>query len=1473
MKLIPLDLSLNHDKMLSGSTKAPNQRQEYPRSKGKPFVNLSSEAARQRLEEDLKANAARPLFTGTAEEAPEILPHVYTSSSFSQGNIISHLGSKYLLPIDTTRTEHEDYEEVVIPPAKPVPPRTMERLIPVTELDHLAQGSFSGYSSLNRIQSIVYSTAYSTNENMLICAPTGAGKTDVAMLTILRVIDQHRSSSTKTSISSTIRHTEFKIIYVAPMKALASEIVRKLGKRLKWLSIRVRELTGDMQLTKAEIAETQIIVTTPEKWDVVTRKPTGEGDLVSMVKLLIIDEVHLLNEDRGAVIETIVARTLRMVESTQSLIRIVGLSATLPNYLDVADFLRVSHHKGLFFFDSSFRPIPLEQHFLGIKGKPGSQQSRKNLDRVTYEKVAALVNQGHQVMVFVHARKETVKAAMALKDSALTDGSIDEFSCQDHPTWSLFRRDIATSRNKEMKQLFDHGFGIHHAGMLRSDRNLMERLFEARAIKVLCCTATLAWGVNLPAHAVVIKGTQLYDSAHGKFVDLSVLDVLQIFGRAGRPGLETSGEGYICTTEDKLTHYLDAVTAQNPIESQFINGMDDSLNAEIALGTVANITEAVQWIGYTYLFVRMRKNPFLYGMAHDVRLDDPQLGQKRLSLVREKGRRLAEAGMVNFDDLSDTFAITDLGRIAAKYYIRAASIEIFNKEFRHKMTEADVLYVLSLSTEFNQIQLRENEVDELKSFMDNEDIVPCQVRGGTDTSQGKVNILLQAYISRRYPEDFALVSDMAYVAQNAGRIIRALLEISLSRKWAEASAVLLAMSKAVEKRMWPFENPLGQLEKELHTEVLYNVRRWADELSISELASKSAAELGQLIRLNERHGVAVLKAAKHFPTVDLSYELRPLTTDLLQITAHVRRSFEWGSRPSNAIEPFWLWIEGHDSEHILQLANLAFRQSTTVLDADFIIKIPAGESVTIRYVSDRWLGAEDEAHISLEDLIMPSRSSTFTQLLTLPFLMLDVVHDEALIGAMSPKIGQFNGIQTHCFWNIINSNQNALLCAPPSSGKSTMGYILALKTVRKMKADEWVLILSPKQSLVGEVVVNLTPFAGPLGIAVFPIVTLANIPAKKSKTIWIVTPRVLSALLFRKGAVNFIDGLRLVLCENLQLLDAEYELAVSALIHITQNLPVRFVGISDSLADPGSLATWLHVRSSASCIFKPSDREQALITVIQSFTIPQSMALLRAMVKPAHAAIQSAGAGGNAIIFVPSRGQCKVVAADLITQCAMANAMQGYLPGNLSVDDIEPYLARLQDHSLLDLVARGIGIFHEGISKNDRSLFLELYAEGVIRVLLVPRESCWSLRVRAAVVVVMGTQYIQVDDGNEDRRVKDYSLAEIMRMEGRAIHHMRSSRFYLFCQAEHRETLSTFLKEGGPLESTLQTSPVLQQWYSDRLRDGSILDKQQGIDALSFTFLARRMACNPLYYDANPGGLDESLSRLVDKLHTDVGPS
>lgn len=97
------------------------------------------------------------------------------------------------------------------------------------------------------------------------------------------------------------------------MKALAAEMTNYFSKRLEPLGITVKELTGDMQLTKGEILRTQMLVTTPEKWDVVTRKSVGDVALSQIVRLLILDEVHLLHEDRGPVLESLVARTIRQV--------------------------------------------------------------------------------------------------------------------------------------------------------------------------------------------------------------------------------------------------------------------------------------------------------------------------------------------------------------------------------------------------------------------------------------------------------------------------------------------------------------------------------------------------------------------------------------------------------------------------------------------------------------------------------------------------------------------------------------------------------------------------------------------------------------------------------------------------------------------------------------------------------------------------------------------------------------------------------------------------------------------------------------------------------------------------------------------------------------------------------------------------------------------------------------------------------
>src|SRR5437667_10780969 len=98
--------------------------------------------------------------------------------------------------------------------------------------------------------------------------------------------------------------------------------------------------------------------------------------------------------------------------------------------IPIAPFLlRVNRMAALFYFGEAFRPVPLEKHFIGVKGKAGSTTSNTNLERAAYDKVVKLVQEGHPVMVFVHARRDTMSTARKLHDAAMQEGTAGFFDC------------------------------------------------------------------------------------------------------------------------------------------------------------------------------------------------------------------------------------------------------------------------------------------------------------------------------------------------------------------------------------------------------------------------------------------------------------------------------------------------------------------------------------------------------------------------------------------------------------------------------------------------------------------------------------------------------------------------------------------------------------------------------------------------------------------------------------------------------------------------------------------------------------------------------------------------------------------------------------------------------------------------------------------------------------------------------------
>ena len=278
------------------------------------------------------------------------------------------------------------------------------------------------------------------------------------------------------------------------------------------------------------------------------------------------------------------------------------------------------------------------------------------------------------------------------------------------------------------------------------------------------------------------------------------------------------------------------------------------------------------------------------------------------------------------------------------------------------------------------------------------------------------------------------------MAQNAGRIIRALLEISISKRWAKTTTVIIGLSKAIESRLWPYDHPLRQFA--LKADTLHMIEQWADDMTLAELASMTAEEIGKLIHMNAIHGQAVLTAAKQFPALRIAYTLRPVASNVLNVLLVIKPDFDWSAKLHGSSLAFWIWIEDTD---ILQSSYSVFHDPKKDILLSFYVPTPDGQSpefLSVRYISDRWVGAEDAIELQTLGILMPKPPPPHTPLLHLPLLQLPSLGDSTLADLFAGKITVLNNIQTQSFWTLTQTNQHALLCAPSGSGKTVSSQLI-----------------------------------------------------------------------------------------------------------------------------------------------------------------------------------------------------------------------------------------------------------------------------------------------------------------------------------------------------------------------------------------------------------------------------------------------
>lgn len=711
--------------------------------------------------------------------------------------------SEYFMKYFKNRRECSDeldYVEYTIPPAN---------LIPINE-DELVSTNILGnnskyfqYNKFNQVQSKVFESVWRTNENILLAAPTGSGKTDVALLAIIKMLTEIKSGA------------EFrKVIYIAPMKALAAEITKKYNKILAEDRFRVVEYTGDTKREVENVNGADVIICTPEKLDAASRRLSMA---ITGIRLVIIDEIHLLGERRGAILESLILRLRAISESNQTSIRIIGLSATLPNYKDVGQFIRAAK---TFHFDGRYRPVPLTTKIVGFKKRTSQKRRNEYLIKV----LAELKKKGKQALIFVSSRAKTTQVAKLISDELQNETAYGIYSYKPiNSTKTIKEADLhkmisqlsvssgqlntATGSHmnangshpsahisNRLQHFISRRIGIHHAGMPRHERSTVELLFLNSHLDFLVCTSTLAWGVNLPAHAVIIFGTSFYDSSLGSFSQLGILDVVQIFGRAGRPQFDTLGLSYLITDSSHTDMYMSRLKETQPIESHLLFHIVDALSSEIYLKNITDLPSALAWLKDTFLYIRMQHNPSAYG---NNQFNNPSL----INLIKIAMQRLQASCMLNVmhsnvthtDILnSNIYSSTFYGRIAAIYCTSYLTLHTWLT----LLQSSSVIDLLLACDELTVINIRPDEESDINKIAQQLVLRRILDIEYDNSLQSKLIILFYALINYIDMPSYTLRCDTQYMIDAFDRIIPCLYQLLVyNKKYNEIKELLIYNNK------------------------------------------------------------------------------------------------------------------------------------------------------------------------------------------------------------------------------------------------------------------------------------------------------------------------------------------------------------------------------------------------------------------------------------------------------------------------------------------------------------------------------------------------------------------------------------------------------------------------------------------------------------------------------------------------------
>ncbi|KAF1805298.1 putative DEAD/DEAH box DNA helicase, partial [Mucor lusitanicus] len=696
------------------------------------------------------------------------------------------------------------------------------------------------FGVFNKIQSKCFPDAFYQNGNLVISAPTGSGKTVVMELAIIRTLLHGGADS--------------KIIYMAPTKSLCSERVKDWQLKFKPLGIECKEFTGDTQRSSiAAIRKTTIIVTTPEKWDSMTRRWNDHKQLMKLISLFLIDEVHILNDKRGACLEACVSR----MQTMDINLRYIAVSATVPNLEDIATWLHAKRRSIPSRFDSisfseEYRPVKLERFVYGYPYQEGNMFLRSSMYSARLLEMIQKHSDNKPVLIFCSTRKSAEMACTTITN--LMDKK-------------QIKTLAAHFKDKNLLKFAGRGLAFHHAGLNPTDRSQVETKFMNREIRVIATTSTLAVGVNLPAHLVIVKSTQA-GYQNGNLEEYSDIDLLQMMGRAGRPGLDTSGSVVILTTKQMELRYKSLVSGTTNLESRLHENLIEHLVSEICLGTITNQLTALKWLQSTFLYVRLLKNPQHYKLSQDSISSNTILQE-----ICAKDLELLQYHNLIQKSPSDnaTLKATPFGTAMDVYYIKFPTM-VRLMEYGTPASVRDTLELISKSyEEMETIRFNQGDKQFLNSIKNHDNIrFPLDK---ITTVADKVLMLIQCVLgdislNNANGATTLLNFEATAIMKHASRITRCLIDCSVDEKNAAKLKYGLELYQCLQARMWSNSPYIARQLPGVGAQYAKTIAQ-ANLINFDQLRNCDPGRFEQLLHRNPPFGVKLCKEIAILPNLYL----------------------------------------------------------------------------------------------------------------------------------------------------------------------------------------------------------------------------------------------------------------------------------------------------------------------------------------------------------------------------------------------------------------------------------------------------------------------------------------------------------------------------------------------------------------------------------------------------------------------------